>query len=179
MFTCGASSYCGRLCRSAVTSDGFPQVQQTVHPINDLEERKVSSINRYCQHETGRLHSRCYSATWPRNPLTRHKSQKSQSCDKRRESRDSPYQQREVTQPLWQSSNDKTEVKIEKGNSVQEDWKDRGGPECCLSCLRKHHHSQREKTQSFETEPILLGAGREGIYIQISMWGNNVNIWIL
>ena len=54
-------------------------------------------------------------------------------------------------------SNDKTEVKIEKGNSVQEDWKDRGGPECCLSCLRKHHHSQREKTQSFETEPILLG----------------------
>ena len=39
---------------SVVTSDGFPQVQQTVHPINDLEERKVSSINRYCQHETGR-----------------------------------------------------------------------------------------------------------------------------
>ena len=50
-----------------VTSDGFPQVQQTVHPINDLEEQKVSSINRYCQHETGPgLHSRgaaCLPAT--------------------------------------------------------------------------------------------------------------------
>ena len=71
-FTCGTWSYCGSL---VVTSDGFPQVQQTVHPINDLEERKVSSINRYCQHETGPgLHSYsssssssyccCCLATW-------------------------------------------------------------------------------------------------------------------
>ena len=51
------------------------------------------------------------------NPLT---SSSKQSCDKRRESRDSipTSSQREVTQPLWQS-NEKAQLEMEKHNSVQ------------------------------------------------------------